>query len=208
MTEFDWKIKHKREKMLRQQQITWRLLFIAFLIVAFAFGFLSGIFTDKASGEELVVPDLWVGASQEDFSYSVEVEEEVADESAVSEFELAYPNEDLELFAKILYLEAGTQSDECVEMVGNVILNRIESDFGRFSKQHTIEDVVSSKGQYTTYKRAKKMDADDVPEWIYQIADYLLAYGSQDTKPLYQHYKRAVRGTRFYKRIGTEVFSY
>lgn len=115
-----------------------------------------------------------------------------------------YPDEDLKLFASIIYLEAGGESRECMLYVGSVILNRVATNFGGAT---TIQEVVSAKGQYSTYSKAKSGNVK-VSDEAYEVAEYLLANGSIDSTPLYQCYKRAVRGTTFYKQVGTEVFSY
>lgn len=60
-----------------------------------------------------------------------------------------YTQDDLWCLAAIIYQEAGGDlcSDLCRELVGSVVLNRVE-DKSYFGKTNTIRDVLQAKGQY------------------------------------------------------------
>ena len=59
-----------------------------------------------------------------------------------------YSEEDIYLFAQILYCEAGGESKEEMARVGQVVLNRINTDYWEFEDVNTFYEVVTQKGQY------------------------------------------------------------
>ncbi len=70
-------------------------------------------------------------------------QQEVAE--AMPPTEEKYIAEELDLLARIINAEAGVMSDEAQQLVGNVVLNRVED--ARFPD--TIKDVIYQKGQYS-----------------------------------------------------------
>ena len=59
-------------------------------------------------------------------------------------FELS--EEEVDLLCRLVFAESGNQSEECQKAVTNVILNRLESNFGGAA---TLYDVVYAPGQFT-----------------------------------------------------------
>ena len=59
-----------------------------------------------------------------------------------------YTDEEIYLFAQILYCEAGGESKEEMARVGQVVLNRINTDYWEFEDVNTFYEVVTQKGQY------------------------------------------------------------
>lgn len=85
---------------------------------------------------------------------------------------------DLDLLAKIIYLEAGGCTYRHKQLVGCVVINRVNSS--KFP--NTIEDVVYQKNQY--YPRGSKYLANAKPDSeCYEIARDLLANGNHDICP-------------------------
>lgn len=85
---------------------------------------------------------------------------------------------DLDLLAKIIYLEAGGCTYRHKQLVGCVVINRVNSS--KFP--NTIEDVVYQKNQY--YPRGSKYLANAKPDGeCYEIAKDLLANGNHSICP-------------------------
>ena len=85
---------------------------------------------------------------------------------------------DLDLLAKIIYLEAGGCTYRHKQLVGCVVINRVNSS--KFP--NTIEDVVYQKNQY--YPRGSKYLANAKPDSeCYEIARDLLANGNHGICP-------------------------
>lgn len=59
-------------------------------------------------------------------------------------------NEYQYVLAQALYSEAGGVGKKEMALVGEVILNRVKTTYWEFSTVHTIEQVLSQKGQYPT----------------------------------------------------------
>jgi len=59
-----------------------------------------------------------------------------------------YTDEEIYLFAQILYCEAGGESKEEMARVGQVVLNRMNTDYWEFEDVNTFYEVVTQKGQY------------------------------------------------------------
>lgn len=85
---------------------------------------------------------------------------------------------ELELLAKIIYLEAGGCTHRHKQLVGCVVINRVNSS--KFP--NTIEDVVYQKNQY--YPRGSKYLANAKPDSeCYEIAKDLLTNGNHGVCP-------------------------
>ena len=64
---------------------------------------------------------------------------------------MGYTEEEIDLMASIVYLEAGNQDMLGKQLVADVILNRVDSlDF-----PNTVHEVIYQKGQFSTAKKAK-----------------------------------------------------
>ena len=59
-----------------------------------------------------------------------------------------YSEKDIYLFAQILYCEAGGESKAEMARVGQVVLNRMNTDYWEFAKCKTINQVLRQSGQY------------------------------------------------------------
>lgn len=84
------------------------------------------------------------------------------DEVTVSESEdlfYGYSEKDIDLMAACVYFEAGNQSMEGKRLVADVILNRVASS--RFP--NSVYDVLSAPGQFSTWKKIKVSDPEDIP---------------------------------------------
>lgn len=143
----------------------------------------------------------------------VSVIEEDKDEvtSAEDEEEVPlYEHSDYELLAKVIYRETGNQGKECMLYCGSVILNRVKSN--RYP--NTIYGVVfqhrGNSYQYSVARNKDRLYNTFPSDTAYEVAKYLLEHGSYiPDYVLYQHGNNsAVAGTRVYKRINGEVFSY
>lgn len=67
-----------------------------------------------------------------------------------------YTDDDVYLLAQILYCEAGGVGKEEMGRVGQVVINRMTTDYREFRKNNSIYDVVTQSGQYPqTWKRIK-----------------------------------------------------
>ena len=85
---------------------------------------------------------------------------------------------DLDLLAKIIYLEAGGCTYRHKQLVGCVVINRVNSS--KFP--NTVEDVVYQKNQY--YPRGSKYLANAKPDSeCYEIARDLLVNGNHGICP-------------------------
>lgn len=91
-----------------------------------------------------------------------------------------YTHKDVELLANIMYLENGStgrnddENRQILIMTGQVVINRTKQEgWGG----DTIEKVLYSPGQYAkaTKDRIGKVD---IPDYVYELAKGLLAYGS------------------------------
>ena len=59
-----------------------------------------------------------------------------------------YTDEEIYLFAQIIYCEAGAESKAEMARVGQVVLNRMNTDYWEFEDVDTFYEVVTQKGQY------------------------------------------------------------
>lgn len=70
-----------------------------------------------------------------------------------------FTEQEIDLMAACVYYEAGNQSMTGKRLVVDVILNRVRS--GRFPD--TILEVLSQDGQFTTWKKIKNSNPEDIP---------------------------------------------
>lgn len=102
----------------------------------------------------------------------VEVIKEVVSEIYIKE-EKYYDitQEEREMLARILYLEAGNTSEKCQQMVLSVIFNRYEAANGELS----LKDIIYAKEQFTPAPLIKKTTPT---EQQYKVVDYIVKNGS------------------------------
>ena len=62
----------------------------------------------------------------------------------------SYTEEEVDLMAVICYREARGEGIEGMQLVADVILNRVDSD--EFPDQNTIKEVISAPGQFSSYR--------------------------------------------------------
>lgn len=109
--------------------------------------------------------------------------------------------EEVELLAHLIEGEAGNQEDECQRAVGNVVMNRIESD--KFPD--SIKEVIYQKGQYacTWDGNFEKTPS----ERAYANARWLLE-GNRILPDNVVFQSQFEQGSGVYAKIGTEIFCY
>lgn len=90
----------------------------------------------------------------------------------------SYTADDLDMLARLIYLETGTSSRDGMRAVATVVLNRVRS--GRFD--NTIEGVITAPGQFTTREKLNSIKAPDV---CYEVAKECLAGNLYDRDILY-----------------------
>ena len=91
--------------------------------------------------------------------------------------------QDIELMSKIVWLEAGTCSEDCQRCVASVIFNQYKAGYWGTS----IADVLSYPGNYSSYKYLDR--AKFVPESVKDICKDVIENGSY--LPEYVRYFRA-----------------
>ena len=89
---------------------------------------------------------------------------------------------DRETLARLVFLEANTESLECQKAVASVVINRMHSGYWG----NTINSVVSASGQFTT---ASQIHRTTPTATNYEAVDYVLTNGV--TIPSYVLYFRA-----------------
>jgi len=87
----------------------------------------------------------------------VEFEEEIIEEDY--DLYAGFSDEDITLMAAIVYYEAGHQCMEGRQYVVDVILNRLDDK--RFPD--SVVEVLSAPKQFSTYKKACSLAAEDIP---------------------------------------------
>lgn len=112
--------------------------------------------------------------------------------------------EEKDLLARLVFLEANTESLECQKAVISVVINRWENGYWG----NTLHDVVYAKGQFST---AKNIPIATPTANNYEAVDYVLKNGS--TLPEYVLYFRANyhfkwNGYVSYKNIDHTYFGY
>lgn len=110
-------------------------------------------------------------------------------------------SEDAELLARLVYAEAGDDSDETQIAVASVILNRVASD----SYPDTIAEVIYQEGQYPTVESGAIDQEPD--ERARENAQYVYQNGSQiPSNVLYQ--SGDIQGSGLWAQLDGEYFCY
>ena len=91
-------------------------------------------------------------------------------------------SEEREMLARLLYLEANTESMECQQAIVSVVLNRLDSGYWG----NSLKKVIYAQGQFSP---AKYIHKTTPTENNYQAVDYVLKNGA--TIPKYVLYFRA-----------------
>lgn len=113
----------------------------------------------------------------------------------------ALNSEDAELLARLVYAEAGDDSDETQIAVASVILNRVASD----SYPDTIAEVIYQEGQYPTVESGAINQEPD--ERARENAQYVYQNGSQiPSNVLYQ--SGDIQGSGLWAQLDGEYFCY
>lgn len=134
-----------------------------------------------------------------DYEYSYEYIE--IDESEVKYIDLT--EDEINMLAKLIYLEAGTESNECKKAVGSAVLNRVTTS-GK-----SLRSIIYEPNQFTP---AHKIETTDVCSEYVDIVKELIKYGP--TIPEYVTFFRSDHyfewGNRYsmYKQIDNTYFSY
>ena len=89
--------------------------------------------------------------------------------------------DDREILARLVFLEANTESLECQKAVASVVLNRVKSGYWG----STLQNVIYAPGQFTP---ASKIPNTTPTDKNYEAVDYVLTNGS--TLPSYCLYFR------------------
>lgn len=63
-----------------------------------------------------------------------------------------YTQEDLDWLSKLIYAEAGAESDLCMRLVGEVVMNRINSDL---YNGDTVKEIALEKNQFSVVKNGR-----------------------------------------------------
>ena len=91
------------------------------------------------------------------------------DESQLNRWGITLTDDEIELLARIVMLEAGGEPDWGKDAVVEVIFNRIyDEDY-----PDTLEGVLSQKGQFTTWKN-RNIEAATPTEEVYESIYYVL----------------------------------
>lgn len=98
----------------------------------------------------------------------------------------SYTNEELDMLARLIYREAGSNSDGGMRAVATVVLNRVRSPY--FGS--TIKAVINAPGQFYG-----SLDGINAPEECYRIAKDCLSGNLYDSEILY--FKSASTGKRW-----------
>lgn len=111
--------------------------------------------------------------------------EALAEETKVNRWGITLTSEEVDLLAKIVMLEAGGESVEGQEAVVEVIFNRMVDE----CFQGSLEEVLSKKGQFSTWTSRNKAEPTDE---VYTSIDSVLR-GYSDILPYETVYFRAKR---------------
>ena len=109
---------------------------------------------------------------------------------------------DIDLIAKLLYLEGRGESEECQKAIVSVIINRLNSGYWG----NTYRDVIYAKNQFEPVKYISKTTASQKQ---YEVIEYVMKNGT--TLPGYVFYFRANYFFDWcisYKQIDNTFFSY
>lgn len=92
---------------------------------------------------------------------------------------------DVQILGDVMWLENGhtgkneQENKECLILTGAVVLNRMVSDdkWWHLKGDKTVYDVIYAKGQYASSTK-EGIGKTDTPEWVYDLARYILNYGT------------------------------
>jgi hypothetical protein len=125
-----------------------------------------------------------------------------------------YTPEDVQILGDTMWLENGhtgkTEEENLKVLIltGAVVVNRVKSDDPWWHKTgaKTVYDVVYASGQYAKATR-DKIGKTDTPQWVYDLAEEILKYGT--TVPEYVIYQsqQPNLGTRWCPPIAGEYFA-
>ena len=128
--------------------------------------------------------------------------EEIIEEIVQESHDFNFSEEEKDLLARLIKLEAGDQSWECQCAVGSVVLNRLKQEYGG---KKTLHGVIYARGQFSTAHRIKRTKATQTQK---DVVEYLLQNGvTLPEDVIYFHYKRYGKWGTPYCCIGTEYFS-
>ena len=114
--------------------------------------------------------------AKKDIEIVVETET-VIEEQPTNRWEITLTEEEIDLLARIVMLEAGGESDWGKDAVVEVIFNRMyDEDF-----PNTLEGVLSQKGQFATWKN-RNISAATPTEEVYESI-YCVLSGQTDVLP-------------------------
>ena len=115
---------------------------------------------------------------------------------------------DTQMLADVMWLENGStgkteaENRECLILTGAVVLNRMES--GEWGGK-TIKKVIYAKGQYASSTK-KRIGNADTPEWVVELAEQMLTYGTNVPKYVIYQSMQPKLGTHW-KKIDGEYFA-
>jgi len=124
-----------------------------------------------------------------------------------------YTEEDIQVLADTMWLENPVSDrenqDQWDKMVltGSVVLNRMKSDekWWHLKGKKTVYDVVFAHGQYAK-ATTDRIGKTDTPDWVYALAEDMLAYGTNAPEYIIFQSTQSRLGT-VWKKIGTEYFA-
>ena len=202
----------------RKQQIYNRVCLILFVICMLCGAFVLGctITWEQVNGKAIFVEGkrdfgLYAGVTNEDWlSYELTVDKEDKETVSTDIEQNNYTNDDLELFAKLIYRETGNQGWDCMLACGSVVLNRMNSDH----YPDTLKGVIyqhnkrTGKYAYSVVKNSSRFNNTVPSEEAYWCAEFLLQNGSQiPANVMYQGQSRSI-GSGVWKIINGEVYCF
>ena len=115
---------------------------------------------------------------------------------------------DTKMLADVMWLENGhtgktkDENRECLILTGSVVLNRMKS--GEWGGT-TIKEVIYAKGQYASHTK-NNIGKTDTPDWVYELAEDMLNYGTNVPDYVIYQSMQAGLGTHW-KKIDGEYFA-
>lgn len=91
-------------------------------------------------------------------------------DSMTAETDMDSNSGEIYLLAKAIYREAGNQSEEGQIAVGQVIMNRVHSNYSNFGTQNSVHDVVYARGQFASLPKIESTTNASVPASIVSLA--------------------------------------
>ena len=125
--------------------------------------------------------------------------EEILEEETSNRWNIKLTEEERELLAKIVYLEAGNQSQEGQMAVVEVIFNRMIDE----NYQGTLEEVLSTPGQFSTWENRH---ISNPTEEIYESIDMVLNGQSDILSYEVLYFATTANGRTIVKEIEDHVF--